>query len=126
FLWRWGAMPAAAFTIFSVAVSSVYLTFGLRAIDGVPFGKQITPDGNTQGQEGFRVLIFMFLSLVAVAVQYLIFRSPVAVVVATIALVVSAVVLTRLAVRSLETAIRHHLGNISLTSSMLYAEIDID
>lgn len=123
-VWRWGLATAAAFTVFSIAVSSVYLIFGLRNLEGVPFGKQVAPGSETQGQGGFRFLVFMILAMIAVGVQYLVFRSPAAVAVVTIMLIVSAVILTRWAINSFTTAMRHHLGNLSQTSSMLYTEVN--
>ena len=67
-----------------MAVSSVYLTFGLRAIDGVPFGKQSGPR-QLQGSEGaMRILVFVIAALIAVGIQYLLYRSLVAVWIACI------------------------------------------
>ena len=124
-VWRWGLATALAFSVFSIAASSVYLVFGLRAIDGIPFGKQITPGRETSGQGAFSILLFIMLALIAVAIQYLIFRSPVVAAVATVALVVSALFMTRWAISTFTTAMRHHLGNLSQTSSMLYTEINM-
>jgi hypothetical protein len=123
-VWRWGLPTALAFSVFSIAVSTVYLVFGLRAIDGIPFGKQITPGRETSGQGSMSILLFIMLALIAVGIQYLIFRSPAAVAVTTVALVVSALFMTRWAINTFTTAMRHHIGNLSQTSSMLYTEIN--
>ena len=126
FLWRWGVAAASAFFLFSIAASSVYLVFGLRNIEGIPFGKQVTPGRETSGQGGVRIIAFMILAMIAVGIQYLIFRSPIAVVIATIVLAVSSVFLTRWSLRSFIAALRHHIGNLSQTSSMLYTEVNMD
>jgi hypothetical protein len=126
FAWKWGLPAAAAYSLFSVAVSSVYLTFGIREIDGIPFGKQTSPGRDTQGRGGFRMIVFMVLALISVGIQYLIFRSGIAVAIATVGLAIAAVLLTKLAIRTLTIAIRHHIGNLSQTSSMLYTEVDMD
>jgi hypothetical protein len=126
FAWRWGLSAALAYALFSAVVSSVYLTFGLRNIDGIPFGKQSTAGRDTGGQGGFRFLGFMFVALISVGVQYLIFQSHVAIAITTIMLIVAAVALTKMSVGALAGAIRHHIGMLTRSSSMLYTEVNLD
>ena len=123
FVWRWGIADAATFALYSAAVSSVYLAVGLSWIDGIPFGKQLGPK-RTQGNEGFaRMIVFIILSLVAVGLQYLLFRNVLAVWIATALIALAAIALTRKSVHAFHVAMVYQLGLTTQTSTMIYKEV---
>jgi hypothetical protein len=119
--WKWGISDALLFSLFAIPVSSIYLACGLRMIDGVPFGKQVGPP--TQNNTG-SVIALMVAGVLATGIQSLLFRSAIAVVVATLVLAPAALFLTRWSLKSFETSIRHHLGTTSETSTMIYTEVN--
>jgi hypothetical protein len=121
FTWRWTIPEGLLFTAYSLAVTTVYLACGFRYIDGVPFGKQLNPGRGAGLQGGF--IVFVIVALVAVGIQYLLFRSLLAVVVATILIGGAAHVVTRHSLKHLEIAMRHNLSIISQTSTMIYTEV---
>jgi hypothetical protein len=123
FSWIWGIEAAVAFLLYGVACSSLYLAFGLRAIEGVPFGKQNAPGRDTAGQGSVRFFLMVFVVLPAAGVQYLVFRSAVSVGIAIVVLGVAALGITRWSLSTFETAIRHHINTTSQISSMLYTEM---
>ena len=67
---------------------------------------------------------FLMASAAAVGIQYLLFRSAVAVMIAIVVLTPVAYFLTQWSLRRFETGIRHHLGNTSKTSTMIYTEVN--
>ena len=92
--WSWGARDAVLFVAFSTAVALLYLGTGLRLIDGVPFGKQTPP---TRSSMLFGVMMLYAVGLaVGVGIQYVLFRSVAAVVVATLVAGLGAYLVTRL------------------------------
>lgn len=92
--WSWGARDAALFVAFSTAVAFLYLGTGLRLIDGVPFGKQTPP---TRSSMLFGMMMLYAVGLaVGVGIQYVLFRSVAAVVVATVVAGLGAYLVTRL------------------------------
>ena len=92
--WSWGARDAVLFVAFSTAVAFLYLGAGLRLIDGVPFGKQ-TPATRSSMLFGVMMLYGVALA-VGVGIQYVLFRSVAAVVVATVVAGLGAYLVTRL------------------------------
>ena len=75
--WSWGANDAVLLTVYSTVVSFLYLGVGLRLIEGVPFGKQSPPVQSvvTIGM----TLVHLAVMGIAIGIQYLLFRSEVAV-----------------------------------------------
>ena len=92
--WSWGVRDAVLFVAFSTAVAFLYLGSGLRLIEGVPFGKQ-TPPARSSLLLGVMMLYTVGLA-VGVGIQYLLFRSVAAVVVATLVAGLGAYFVTRL------------------------------
>jgi hypothetical protein len=121
FAWRWNILEGALFTAYSLAVTTIYLACGIRFIDGVPFGKQMNPGRGAGMQGGF--IPFLICALIAVGVQYLLFHSLLAVVIATILAGGAAVLVTQSSLKHFESSIRHNLGIISHTSTMIYTEV---
>ena len=123
FVWKWGVGEAAIFSVFGVCVSSVYLALGIRSIDGVPFGKQVGPTKAGGGGAFLRIIMFIVGASIAVAVQYLLFRSVVAVAIAIVVLAGVVLMLTRKAIRDLHVAMVYHLSTVSQTATMIYKEV---
>lgn len=124
FAWKWGITDAVLFILFMIPAASIYLAFSLRFVDGIPFGKQTAPGQGSGGGGFMQMIVFLVAGLVAVGIQYLLFRSAVAVAIATIVLAAVAYFLTQWSLRTFETAMRHHLGTTSQTSTMIYSEVN--
>ena len=92
--WSWGVRDAVLFAAFSTAVAFLYLGSSLRLIEGVPFGKQ-TPPARSSLLFGVMMLYTVGLAI-GVGIQYLLFRSVAAVVVATLVAGLGAYFVTRL------------------------------
>jgi hypothetical protein len=120
FTWRWMLSEGLLFTAYSLAVTTIYLACGLRFIDGIPFGKQLNPGRGAGMQGGF--IAFIIAAMVAVGIQYLLFRSLLTVVVATVLAGGAAYVVTQRSLKHFENAMRYNLGIISQTSTMIYTE----
>lgn len=121
FIWRWMISEGLLFTAYSLAVTTIYLAYGLRFIDGIPFGKQLNPGRGAGMQGGF--IAFIIVAMVAVGIQYLLFRSRLVVVVATILTGGAAYVVTQRSLKYFENAMRYNLSIISQTSTMIYTEV---
>jgi hypothetical protein len=120
--WFWGIRDAALFVAFSVAVASLYLGIEIRTIDATPFTTQPVVAKNPYA---FLVLVIGgMIVAVAVGVQhFLLFRSPLAVVIATLGIGAAAYFATRSSLGSLETTMRFTLGLESGESVSIYKEI---
>ena len=121
--WFWGIRDAALFAAFSAAAASLYLGIELRSIDATPFTKQPVVASNPYA---FLILAAgVMIIAVAVALQYfLLFRSPLAVAMATVGIGAAAYAATRSSLGSLETTMRITLGLVSGESGSIYKEID--
>ena len=106
--WSWGVRDALWVIAFSTAVTSLYLAVGLRLIDGIPFGKQ-TPPARQVVTLAMMVIYFVVLTI-AIGIQYLVFRSVVAVATVTIMVSVGAWFLTMATLADFESRIRHSLN----------------
>ena len=106
--WSWGVRDALWVIAYSTAVASLYLAVGLRLIDGIPFGKQ-TPPARQVVTMAMMMVYFAVLG-VAVGIQYLVFRSVVAVAAVTIMVSVGACFLTRATLADFESRIRQSLN----------------
>ncbi len=120
--WSWGLRDAVVFIAYSTVVASLCLGVGLRLIDGVPFGKQMEPTKNIF-TFGLTLIYFVVVSI-AVGVQYLLFRSVVAVAAVTLVVGFGAYFLTRLALANFESRIRSHLDLAASGSMFLYKEVE--
>ncbi len=121
-IWSWGATDAATFIAYSLAVSALYVGLTLRLICGIPFGRQF---------EQSRLLLTMplmivgsFVTLIAVVLQYILFRSGVAVVAATLLVGGAAYYMTRWSLTAVEASIRYNLKLDSLGVLPFYQEIN--
>lgn len=116
----WGTLDSVLFTVYSLAVISLYLGPSLRLIDGIPFGRQTDPSRRPLGP-GFMVFGSIVVAL-GVGIQYLLFRSPLTVSLAIPVIAVIAFYLTRASLVDLESRIRIQLnfaafGRTALTES---------
>lgn len=100
----WGVRDALWVIAFSTAVASLYLAVGLRLIDGIPFGKQ-TPPARQVVTFAMTTIYLVVLSM-AIGIQYLVFRSVVAVAAVTIMVSVGACFLTMATLADFESRIR--------------------
>ena len=97
FGWYWGSPDAAGFVAYGAAVASLYLAGALRLTDGLPFGR---PSPATRTSLPVSLLIGVFLAGgIAVGMQLLLFRSVVAVGVATLVVAAGAYLLARVTLR---------------------------
>jgi len=122
-VWKWGVADAVVFSLFAVCVSSVYLALGLRSIDGVPFGKQASPSQTRSGKAFVRIITSIAGAGTGIGIQYLLYRSAVAVWIATVVLASVAYVLTRKCLHDFYVAMTYHLSIASGTSTMIYKEV---
>lgn len=106
--WSWGVRDALWVIAYSTAVASLYLAVGLRLIDGIPFGKQ-TPPARQVVTLAMMMVYFVVLS-VAIGIQYLVFRSVVAVAAVTVLVGVGACLLTMATLADFESRIRQCLN----------------
>jgi hypothetical protein len=120
--WFWGIGHAVLFTLYSLAVATLYLGMELRLIDGVPFSKQpvVSPGIYFMG-----IMMGGALAIgVAVAIQYLlIFRSALVVAVVTALLAAIAWFVTRASLQSFAVAMRYNLGLMSEETGRIYQEV---
>jgi hypothetical protein len=124
FAWKWGITDAVLFTLFEIPAASFYLAVAVRNFDGIPFGKQSAPGKDTGGQGFILFIAFIVAGLASAGIQYLLFRSAVAVTIAIAVLTPAAYFLTQWSLRTFQTSIRHHLGTLSQSSTMIYTEVN--
>ena len=120
--WTWGLWQSALFVAFSVALSTLYLGLVLRLVDGIPFGKQ------ADSKRGAQLLPLMMAGglgiAAAVALQhFVLFRWPVAVLVATPFVGFVAWGLTKSSLAAVADAIRFALGLESQEVGSGYVEL---
>ena len=118
--WSWGVGDALWFIAFSTAVASLYLAVGLRLIDGLPFGKQTPPA--RQVVTLAMTMIYLVVLSVAIGIQYLVFRSVVAVAAVTIIVSVGACFLTRATLADFESRIRRSLNPGAVRQFLAFVE----
>ncbi|MCY3774713.1 MAG: hypothetical protein OXH11_01895 [Candidatus Aminicenantes bacterium] len=106
--WSWGVRDALWVIAFSTAVTSFDLAVGLRLIDGLPFGKQTPPAREVVTLP--MTMIYLVVLSVAIGIQYLVFRSVVAVAAVTIIVSVGTYFLTRSTLANFESRIRLSLN----------------
>jgi len=125
FAWLWGASDAASFALYSATVTTMYLAAGLRRIHGVPFGKQVNPVRPAAASLGIVGLAaFAITALIAVGIQYVVFRSRLLVHATTLLAGLAAFLWTRSSLGAFELQVRHHLGTLDGTSTMIYTEVE--
>ena len=105
--WSWGVQDAVILIAYSTVVAFLYLGVGLRLIDGVPFGKQAPPVQKvvTLGM----TLGYLVVLGIAIGIQYLLFRSVLAVTVVILVAGLGAYFLNRAALADFESRIRLNL-----------------
>ena len=106
-VWSWGAAVGAAFIAYSAAVSALYLSLTLRLIDGIPFGMKF--DQNRPLRKLARMTLGGFVVVTALGLQYVLFRSGVAVAAATPLVGGAAYFMTRRSLISFEASMRQNL-----------------
>ena len=112
---------APPFVAYSVAVSALYLGLTLRLVCGIPFGRQF--EQNRMLLTVPLAILIMFGAGIAVALQYVLFRSGVAVVAATMLVGGAAYYMTRWSLTAFEASIRYHLKLDSFGVLPFYQEL---
>jgi len=118
--WSWGVRDSLWVIAFSTAVASLYLAVGLRLIDGIPFGKQ-TPPARQVVTLAMTMIYFMVVGA-AIGIQYLVFRSVVAVAAVTIMVSVGAYFLTKATLADFESRVRQSLKPISTRQFLAFVQ----
>lgn len=120
-VWYWGLAHAGLFTSYSLAAGSIYLALELRLVEGLPFSRQFDPLRSA----GMIPVMFLgaFIGALAVGIQYLLFRSEAAVLIAIPVVSSAAYFLTRSSLKAFEASMRYNLGLVSAESGTLYAEV---
>jgi len=106
-----------------VMVSTIYLAVALRSIHGIPFGKQARPRQTQGGEMMARMLLFMLVSVISVGIQYLLYRSIIAVWAGTAVIALAAVFLTLKSLHAFHVTMIYHLSVTSGTATMIYKEV---
>lgn len=122
-LYYWPAADAFLFTGYSLALSSLYLALTLQILDAVPFTKPVQPD------QGAMLLPAMMVGGVVVAIAvvlqyFLIFRSRMAVPVATVALAAAAWLVTRWSLQRLAVDMQFGLAQDTGEVTAMYTEVN--
>ena len=121
-IWSWGPAVTAAFIAYSAAVSALYLSLTLRLIEGIPFGRQF--DQNRILRKLAWMILGAFVMVPALGLQYVLFRSGVAVVAATLLVGGAAYYMTRWSLTAFEAKIRYNLKLDSAGTLAFYEEIN--
>ena len=121
-VWFWPVPHAILFVAFSTVAASAYLGVGVRLIKGMPFGKQAAP--SRSAAELVRMMIFLLAAGIAVGIQYLLFRSTVAVALVTLIVGAGARFLTRAVLDDFAARIRLQLQRAASGSVLLYREVE--
>jgi hypothetical protein len=117
----WGAEHAILFIAYSLAAASVYAGLELRLIEAAPFSKQADA---SRGATMMPVMVVGVLCVaLAVGVQWVLFHSAAAVLVATMGLAVTAWFVTRSSLAAYAIAIRYELGITTTESTAFYKEV---
>jgi hypothetical protein len=121
-VYRWGALDASIFVLFSLAVASLYLALSLRLIEGLPFGQ---PVDTNRGAVLMPLMIGggMVVALVVALQHFLLFHSRALVTGVATATAIGAYFAARSGLHTFEVAIRYKLGQTSQESTMLYKEV---
>lgn len=119
----WGLGATALFVVYSLAVTTLYLSVALRFISGLPFA---SPPRTGRSETGLLITIALFVvAFILIAVQrVLLFPSPFRVVAASLVSAVLAAVVARGSLRALEANVVHQLSIISAGTSALFARLD--
>ena len=120
--WLWGPAVAAEFIAYSATVSALYLSLTLRLIDGIPFGMKF--DQNRPFRKLARMTFGGFVVVIVVGLQYVLFKSGVAVAAATLLVGAGAYFMTRRSLISFEASIRQNLKLDSADTFKFYREIN--
>ena len=121
--WSWGIWHAALFTAYSAAVASAFLAVELRLIEGAPFSRQADA---SRGAVSLGIMIGggIVIGIVVGLQHFLIFRSPLVVMLVTAGLGIAAYFVTRSSLQAYEVSIRYHLGLLSAETGTLYKEVN--
>ncbi|MBZ5499509.1 MAG: hypothetical protein LAP85_24180 [Acidobacteriia bacterium] len=121
-IWFWGWRDALLFVIFSTAMASLYLSAEFFLMDGLPFANPVRV--SAQADLTPVMLISAPCAAVLAFLQWLIFRSHTAAFIATVAVALLALVLTRFSLRHMAKEFRANLIALGLGPSRLFKPLD--
>lgn len=114
-VWSWPLTDLALFSVFSFAVTTLYLCVGVGSIGSIPFGKQFEPDKKILTP--FFMYMWALCMAGAVGIQFLLFLSHYAVGITALVLSVVAVLLAKNSITRLAVDIKVHLDELALQQS---------
>jgi len=120
--WYWGLADAVLFGAYSLAVGSWLLGLQLLLLQGLPFSNPPKP-------ERVSVVPFIVFGPIAVGLGFVlqwlfVFRSRPITAVATLVLILAAVVTTRLTLARVEVNVRHNLDRLSAGPTGMFISTD--
>jgi hypothetical protein len=122
-IWKWGPAHGALFLAYSLATGAVYIAATMRLLDGIPFTRQPDPKRSALGLPV--LMMGMVVVGIAVAIQhFLLFRSTIAVVVATIILAVAGWVAGRESIAAMGADMKNQIAQEVGESAALYHEVE--
>ncbi|MBI4905965.1 MAG: hypothetical protein HY820_20185 [Acidobacteria bacterium] len=121
-LWFWPAQDALLFGLYSIAVTTLYLSLSLSVVDGLPF---CHPAEAAQTYWLFPVMLIggITAAIVVAGQHFILFRSEVAVLVVALVVAGAALDLARRSVTGLAGAMRFYLSTLSEEKTNLYQEV---
>jgi hypothetical protein len=123
-IWFWGWKEALLFVAFSTAMASLYLSVELFLTDGLPFANPVRV--SAQASILPVILIGAPCAAILALLQWLIFRSTSAAMIATALVSCLAVLVTRFSLRRMAGEFHANLLALSLGPSRLFKPIDSD
>jgi len=121
-IWFWGWRDALLFVIFSTALASLYLSTELFLMDGLPFANPAR--ASAQADLMPVMLIGIPCAAILAFLQWLIFRSHTAAAIATLSVLLLAVLVTRFSLRNMTKEFRANLLSLALGPSRLFKPLD--
>jgi hypothetical protein len=121
-IWFWGWIDALLFVTFSAALASLYLSTELFLMDGLPFANPV----RLSAQAVLMPVMLMGAPCAAILafLQWLIFRSYTAALLATVMVSLLAVLVTRFSLRHMAKEFRANLIALGLGPSRLFKPLD--
>jgi hypothetical protein len=123
-IWFWGWKDALLFVVFSTAMASLYLSVELFLMDGLPFANPV----RLSAQNSLMPVMLVGAPCAAILalLQWLIFRSHTAAAIATVSVLLLAVLVTRFSLRHMANEFRANLLSLGLGPSRLFKPLDSD
>ncbi len=119
----WGAAHGLLFVLFSLALTTLFLTVAFLLVDGLPFSATFKPG---QGEDSrIAMILGPILAGIIGVVQWLVFHSVPLVVAETTVLLVLAALVAHAGFSKLEREIRTQLEQLRLGPQHLFQEVEV-